>query len=113
MSNANGDSLLLRIDTLGTLAALATGGTNMWDRADEFHFPWRKITGDFIVQARVEFIGEGVDPHREAGIIIRENLDAGSSYVDAALHGGPGTINVPSWSPDSKTVAFVNNTYLD
>ncbi|MBO0723858.1 MAG: PD40 domain-containing protein, partial [Blastocatellia bacterium] len=26
------------------------------------------------------------------------------------LYGGQGTINVPSWSPDSKKIAFVSNT---
>jgi TolB protein len=28
----------------------------------------------------------------------------------AYLYGGQGTINVPSWSPDSKTVSFISNT---
>jgi hypothetical protein len=69
---------------------LTASGTNMWDRKDEFHFAWQRMKGDFIVQARVEFVGKGVDPHRKAGIIIRESLDADSSYVDAALHGGDG-----------------------
>jgi hypothetical protein len=31
------------------------------------------------------------------------------SRVVAHLYGGQGTINVPSWSPDSKSVAFVSN----
>ena len=30
--------------------------------------------------------------------------------VLAYLYGGQGTINVPSWSPDSKFVAFVSNS---
>jgi Tol biopolymer transport system component len=30
----------------------------------------------------------------------------------AYLFGGQGTINVPSWSPDSKRIAFVSNTQL-
>jgi Tol biopolymer transport system component len=30
--------------------------------------------------------------------------------VVAHLYGGQGTINVPSWSPDSKKAAFVSNT---
>lgn len=28
----------------------------------------------------------------------------------AYIYGGQGTINVPSWSPDSRKVAFVSNT---
>lgn len=30
----------------------------------------------------------------------------------AYIYGGQGTINVPSWSPDSKKIAFVSNTQL-
>lgn len=35
----------------------------------------------------------------------------GTPKVLAYLFGGQGTINVPSWSPDSKKVAFVSYTY--
>lgn len=34
----------------------------------------------------------------------------GMAKVVAYVYGGQGTINVPSWSPDSKKVAFVSNT---
>jgi Tol biopolymer transport system component len=34
----------------------------------------------------------------------------GETKVIAYLYGGQGTINVPSWSPDSKHVAFVSNS---
>lgn len=34
----------------------------------------------------------------------------GQSKVIAYLYGGQGTINVPSWSPDSKHIAFVSNS---
>jgi Tol biopolymer transport system component len=33
-------------------------------------------------------------------------------HVLAKLFGGQGTINVPSWSPDSKKVAFVSYRQL-
>ena len=36
------------------------------------------------------------------------SLADGKIRVLAKLFGGQGTINVPSWSPDSKTVAFVS-----
>ena len=36
--------------------------------------------------------------------------DGGPSHVLAYVYGGQGTINVPSWSPDSKRIAFVSNT---
>ena len=38
------------------------------------------------------------------------NVTLGEPRVIAYLYGGQGTINVPSWSPDSKQVAFVSNS---
>lgn len=66
---------------------LSSGGVNMWGPRDELHMAWRKLEGDFILQARVEFIGAGVDPHRKAGLIVRSSLDDDAPYVDGALHG--------------------------
>ncbi len=37
-------------------------------------------------------------------------LDGGTPKVVAYLYGGQGTLNVPSWSPDGKKLAFVSNT---
>ncbi|HCM60007.1 MAG TPA: biopolymer transporter TolR, partial [Bacteroidales bacterium] len=34
----------------------------------------------------------------------------GTPEVIAYLYGGQGTINVPSWSPDGKQIAFVSNS---
>lgn len=67
--------------------ALSAGGVNMWGPRDEFHFVWKRMRGDFILRARVAFVGEGKDPHRKAGVIVRTSLDADSPYADAALHG--------------------------
>lgn len=36
-------------------------------------------------------------------------VSGGAPKVLAHLYGGQGTINVPSWSPDSKKIAFVSN----
>jgi len=64
------------------------GGVNIWAKRDEFHFAYRRMKGDFIVQAMVEFQGKGVDPHRKAGIMARASIaDFDSPYVDGALHG--------------------------
>jgi TolB protein len=40
----------------------------------------------------------------------RMPVDGGEPTVIAYLYGGQGTINVPSWSPDSRRLAFVSNT---
>jgi TolB protein len=63
------------------------GGPNMWGESDEFHFVWKRMSGDFILQARAEFLGEGVDPHRKLGWMVRSELDGSAAYVDVAVHG--------------------------
>ena len=39
-------------------------------------------------------------------------IEGGKPKVIAYLYGGQGTINVPSWSPDSRRIAFVTNSDL-
>ena len=62
-------------------------GANMWFGTDEFHFAWKKLTGDFILQSRVEFLGKGVDPHRKVGLMVRSTLDPSSAHVNVSRHG--------------------------
>ncbi len=66
-------------------------GTNMWAETDEFHFVWKKMTGDFILRANANFIDEGADPnrdpHRKIGWIVRSTLEEDSPYIDIAIHG--------------------------
>jgi len=66
---------------------LAAGGANMWAARDEFHFAWRRMKGDFILQARFQFVGKGVEGHRKAGWMVRPTQDADAAYVDAVVHG--------------------------
>ena len=62
-------------------------GTNMWKEKDEFHVAWKKVKGDVILDAQVKFLGDGVDPHRKLGWIVRTSLEADSAYADVAVHG--------------------------
>jgi len=66
---------------------ISGSGTNMWFNTDEFHFTWKKMSGDFSLGATIEMIGEGVDPHRKACLMIRQNLEPDAPYVDIAIHG--------------------------
>jgi Tol biopolymer transport system component len=66
---------------------MSGAGKNMWATEDQFHFLWKKIKGDFMIRATVKFIGKGTDPHRKIGIMARDNLNTGSRYADACVHG--------------------------
>ena len=63
------------------------GGANMWAATDAFYFVWKKLSGDVTLTADVRFLGAGAVAHRKAALLVRQNLDAGSAYADAALHG--------------------------
>src|SRR5690242_2677956 len=62
-------------------------GANMWDSNDQFHFAWKKIKGDFMMRATVQFVGKGSVDHRKIGIIARDQLTPDSRYADGAVHG--------------------------
>jgi Tol biopolymer transport system component len=48
-------------------------------------------------------------PFYERVYIRMMPVNGGEVKVISYLYGGQGTINVPSWSPDSKKIAFVSN----
>ena len=66
---------------------IAGAGQNMWGDRDDFHFVWRRLSGNFILSTRVHFIGRGVEAHRKIGWTIRPTLDPHSPHVTAAVHG--------------------------
>jgi len=67
--------------------SVSGGGTNMWFNSDELHYVWKQVSGDISLAADIEWVGEGVEPHRKACLIIRQSLDTSSVYADAAVHG--------------------------
>jgi TolB protein len=64
------------------------GGLNMWANADAFHFVWKKLAGDFAIAAEVRIVtGTDGNPHRKAGLVIRQGLEPEAPYIDVVLHG--------------------------
>ena len=74
-------------DAASGIYSVSAAGVNMWDVRDEFHFIWTRFADDFVLRARVEFLGPNHEPHRKAGCIIRAGFADNAPYVDAALHG--------------------------
>jgi len=66
---------------------ISGSGQNMWENRDDFHFVWKRITGNFILSAYVNFIGPNVEQHRKIGWTIRPTLATNGPHVTAALHG--------------------------
>ena len=63
------------------------GGANLWDKVDAFHYVWKKVSGEFTLGADIQWVGAGANAHRKALLMVRQSLDPGSSYADAAFHG--------------------------
>ncbi len=72
--------------TKGTYTVTGNGN-NMWLNEDDFFYDWLKAKGDLTLKADVGWIGEGKQPHRKAGWMIRAGLDKDDPYVDAVDHG--------------------------
>lgn len=66
---------------------LSGSGSNMWFGEDDFSFLWKKMKGDFILQCRVNFLGDGTDPHRKAGLMIRSSLSSDAVHASCVVHG--------------------------
>jgi len=77
----------LEFDSSDSSYAVSGGGTNMWFNSDELHYVWKKVSGDVSITADIDWVGEGLDAHRKACLIIRQDLDTASVYVDVAVHG--------------------------
>ena len=61
-------------------------GTDIWAKADQFHYVWREMSGNFAVTATAKFLTEGI-AHRKAVIMLRKSLDTDSPFVHLAIHG--------------------------
>jgi sugar phosphate isomerase/epimerase len=74
-------------DTESGAYTLTGSGENLWGPKDACYFVWKKVSGDFELSGESVFVGEGVDPHRKVGFMVRESLEADSRYADIAIHG--------------------------
>jgi hypothetical protein len=66
---------------------ISGSGDNMWFGIDDFHYVWKKVSGDVALTADIAFLGTGGNPHRKAVLMIRQSLDGPSPAVDIAVHG--------------------------
>ncbi len=61
-------------------------GSDIWAKADQFHYVWREMSGNFAVTATAKFLTDGI-AHRKAVIMLRKSLDTDSPFVHLAIHG--------------------------
>jgi TolB protein len=76
-----------RYDAASDIYTVTGSGENMWFGVDDFHFAWKKVSGDVAISADIAFEGAAGDNHRKAVLMIRQSLDGNSPAVDVARHG--------------------------
>ncbi len=107
-SNRSGDMQIWRMKADGSEQVSLTNS--------DFHdwFPHVSPDGKSIVF--LSFLKEEVEagdhPFYKHVYLRMMPVGGGEPKVIAYLYGGQGTINTPSWSPDSKKVAFISNTVM-
>ena len=105
-SNRTGIMQLWRMKPDGSAQEQVTNdGLNDW-------FPHISPDGKWIVFVSFlpEEVASGDHPFYKHVYLRLLPIEGGKPKVIAYLYGGQGTINTPSWSPNSKKVAFVSNT---
>jgi len=69
---------------------LVGAGHDIWDTADDFEFLYANVTGDFMIQARVD-LQTVPNTWTKAGLMARADNAVGSPFVDFMVCGtGPG-----------------------
>ena len=87
----------------------ADGSAQEQVTSDEFNnwFPHPSPDGKWLVFLTYEKEVAGHPENQDVTLRLMP-LPSGKIEVIAKLFGGQGTINVPSWSPDSRKIAFVS-----
>jgi TolB protein len=70
---------------------LTGAGANTWYHVDDFHYLWKRLSGDVALTAEIRFppvtYRHPPDPHRKGILMFRQTLDSGGIYAAAAVHG--------------------------
>jgi len=80
-------------DEVNQTYTIKGSGANIWFNEDQFHFTYKKLSGDFILTADFAFTGDtaGAIGHRKIGWMVRESVapDAvsmnGCSHIDGLI----------------------------
>ncbi len=99
----------VRTGTMQIWRMKADGSEQQQVTSDEYNnwFPHPSPDGRWLAFLSYEKGVEGHPANKDVLLRLR-STDGGTSRVLAELFGGQGTLNVPSWSPDSRRLAFVS-----
>jgi regulation of enolase protein 1 (concanavalin A-like superfamily) len=76
--------------TLGAPIIMTGAGTDIGGTSDEFHFAYKQLSGNGSITAKVLSL-TNTNTWAQAGVMMRETLDAGSKHVTMVVTPGQGT----------------------
>ncbi len=104
-SNRSGLMQIYRMRTDGSeLTRVTEDGSGNW-------FPHISPDGRWMAYLAYDASVKGHPADKDVDVRLLD-LENGTTTTVASIFGGQGTINVPSWSPDSREFAFVSYFYL-
>ena len=75
----------LTVTVTGNAMSLTGDGTDIWNNSDQFSYAYKTLTGDGSIVARVVSIGAGTNTWAKGGVMIRDSLDGGATFVDQVM----------------------------
>jgi hypothetical protein len=64
-----------RYDSTTGAYTVTGSGDNMWFGKDDFHFVWKRMSGDVAIAADISFVDTRGNDHRKAVLMVRQSLD--------------------------------------
>lgn len=69
---------------------LTAGGTDIWANADQFHYAYNEVSGNYRIQMDPTFQDSGWNDWAKFGVMLRDTTDAGSINYFSFTRKGPG-----------------------
>ncbi len=111
----------VEFDEAEDMYVVQASGADIWNTADEFFFVYNEMTGPFTIKANVYCLPEAGEPTwAKAGLMVRNNLTAGSSHGFAMIRAQGNDLG-PQWratqggsgaSDDSKIIGGIEGEYI-
>lgn len=66
---------------------LSVDSGDIWGSSDSFHYAWQEISGDWTIEAEINWLVDNPYQFAKSGLMIRETLNANSKFAMAMFSG--------------------------
>ncbi|MDI6450978.1 discoidin domain-containing protein [Anaerobaca lacustris] len=101
------------LETAGGTVLMNAIGNDIWDSADQFRYAYKNLSGNGSITARVDMLDISPDIWVKAGVMIRQNAEAGAINVFMAMTGTGGGGSTFQQRMTAGGVSVSQHTYAD